>query len=255
MSPLADPFVLFGVVHCCVFAAIGGATVLLSWLLRRAARHRHARAWRRAICWPLASILVLGAVVAELQRMIEGTWSIQESLPLHLCDIAIFVTAAALVGAGLDAPRSRLWQHCYELSWVWAIGGTSQAVLTPDLSVTFPHAECIRYFLLHGTIIVSALVMTLGLRMRPLPGTPLRVWLVTLALAIIVGVVDWVTGANYMYVCGPPAHPSLFDYFGPWPRSLLPLAATGTLLILLCYAPFWWVGRRHREPRPCRPPG
>jgi hypothetical integral membrane protein (TIGR02206 family) len=247
MNLLADSFVLFGTAHWFVFAVIGGATALLSWLLRRAARHGHDRVWRRAICWSLAVILVIGALVAELQRAIDGTWTIDDGLPLHLCDIAIFVTAAALIGAGLAPPRNPLWQRCYELSWVWAIGGTSQAVLTPDLSVTFPHAECIRYFLLHGTIIVSALVMTFGLHMRPQPGTPRRVWLVTLALAVVVALLDWVTGANYMYLCGPPAHPSLFDYFGPWPWSLLSLAAAGTLLIVLCYAPFWLVERWHRR--------
>jgi hypothetical integral membrane protein (TIGR02206 family) len=247
MNSLADSFVLFGAAHSAVFVIIGGATALLSWLLRRAGRRGDDRVWRRTICWSLAGVLVIGAAVAQLQRVVEGWWSVQEALPLDLCDITIFVTAAALVGAGLDPPRSSLWQRCYELSWVWAIGGTLQAVLTPDLTVTFPHAECIRYFLLHGTIIVSALVMTLGLGMRPQPGTPLRVWLVTLALAVVVALVDWCSGANYMYLCRRPEQPSLFDYFGPWPWSLLSLALVGTLLILACYAPFWWLERRARR--------
>jgi hypothetical integral membrane protein (TIGR02206 family) len=244
---VAETFVPFGIAHCFVFAAIGGATVLLAWLLRRAARHGRDRLWRRVICWSLAAILVVGAAVAELQRVAEGTWSLQESLPLHLCDIAILVTAAALIGAGLNAGPRTIWQRFYELSWVWAIGGTSQAVLTPDLSVTFPDSECVRYFLLHGTIVVSALVMTFGLRMRPQPGTPRRVWLVTLALALVIMLVNWATGANYMYLRGPPARPSLFDYFGPWPWSLLSLAAASTVLILACYAPFWWLNGRQRH--------
>jgi hypothetical integral membrane protein (TIGR02206 family) len=240
---VAETFVLFGVAHWFVFAAIGGTTAFLSWLLRRVAWRGDDRLWRPAICWSLAAILVVGAAVAEFQRVAEGTWSLQESLPLHLCDIAIFVTAAALIGAGLNAGPRTIWHRLYELSWVWALGGTSQAVLTPDLSVNFPNAECVRYFLLHGTIVVSALVMTFGLRMRPQPGTPLRVWLVTLALAVVIMLVNWATGANYMYLRGPPAHPSLFDYFGPWPWSLLSLAVAGTVLILACYAPFWLLDR------------
>ena len=48
--------------------------------------------------------------------------------------------------------------------------------------------------------------------------------------------VDWTCGANYMYLCGRPKHPSLIDYLGRWPWSLLPLLLLGTTLIGLCYA-------------------
>jgi hypothetical integral membrane protein (TIGR02206 family) len=256
MNLPAGPFVPLSAAHWAVLVAIGGAAVVLSWLLRRTAGKRHARVWRRAICWTLALVLAGGFLVAELQRVLEGSWTLQESLPLHLCDIAIFVTAAALIAAGLARPGGGLGQRCYELSWVWAIGGTSQAVLTPDLAVTFPHAECVRYFLLHGTIIVSALVLTFGLRMRPQPGTPVRVWVATFSLAVVVLLVDWATGANYMYLCGPPKHPSLIDCFGKWPWSLLTLAVAATLLIVLTYAPFWVSDRLRRRTarQEARPP-
>jgi hypothetical integral membrane protein (TIGR02206 family) len=243
----AASFVPFGVAHWAAMIVIAGSAAFLSWLLRRAAGRGCERVLRRAICWSLAGALVVGAIIAEVHRVALGTWSLQESLPLHLCDIAIFVTVAALIGAGLKASPGRIWQRLYELCWVWAIGGTSQAVLTPDLSVTFPDLEYVRYFLLHGSIVVSAIVMTWGLRMRPQPGTPVRVWLTTAGLAAVVMLVNRATGANYMYLCGPPAHASLFDYFGPWPWSLLSLAAAGTVLILACYAPFWWLDRRRRK--------
>jgi hypothetical integral membrane protein (TIGR02206 family) len=246
---LADAFVPFSTAHWVVFACIAGATAALSWLLRQAVGRRHESAIRRTVCWSLAGVLLVGSCLAELQRAIEGAWSVRESLPLHLCDIAVFVTAGALIGAGGRAAPGGIWQWLYELAWVWGIAGTSQAVLTPDLAVGFPNSECVRYFALHGTIVVSVLVLTLGLRMHPQPGAPWRVWWVTLALAVAILPVNWALGANYMYLCGPPAHPSLFDYFGPWPWSLLSLAVAGTALILLCCAPFWWLNRRQRVAR------
>jgi uncharacterized membrane protein YwaF len=79
------------------------------------------------------------------------------------------------------------------------------------------------------------------------PGAPRRVWLTTLAVAVVVMGIDWLTGGNYMYLMGPPAHPSIIDYFGRWPWSLLTLVGVGTGLILLCYLPFWLTHRGARR--------
>ncbi len=189
-----------------------------------------------------------GLVIAQTHRVVMDTWSWQESLPLHLCDIAVFVVAAVLLGVGWRNPPARVCQRLYELAYVWAIAGTTQAVLTPDLAEGFPHPVCISYFALHGGIIVGVLIMTIGLRVRPQPGAVWRVWWTTLLLSLVVMFINWALDANYMYLCGPPEHPSLFDLFGRWPWSLLPLAAMATVLIVLCYAPFWLLDRLRRRP-------
>ena len=245
---VADAFVPYGVAHCLVLLAIAVSTALLTYLLRHTAGGPHERRIRRTVCWSLATILLGGAVIAQIERVQLGIWSQQESLPLHLCDIAVLITAATLIGVGRRFPPQRIWQRLYELAFVWGMGGTLQSLLTPDLAQAFPHPECIRYFVLHGAIVAAVLTMTLGLRMRLQPGTPVRVWLTTLVLATIVMPIDWLLGANYMYLLGPPKHPTIIDLLGPWPWSLLPLVLLATLLILACYAPFWLLQRR--TPRP-----
>lgn len=268
---LGATFVRFGGEHWAVLGLIAATTTLLSWVLRRMAGGRHERRGCRAVCWTLAALLVLGAVVAQLHRMTVGKWTLQESLPLHLCDLAVGVVAAALIGVGLHGPTrimdavrgagrapsvdrvSPLWQRLYELAFIWGIGGTSQAILTPDVVGRCPEATCIRYFILHGGIVVAVLVMTIGLRMRPLPGAVRRVWLTTLVLALIVFPIDWALEANYMYLLGRPANPTIIDLFGPWPWSLIPLVIVGTAFIGLCYVPFWIIDR-WREPAGALPP-
>ena len=241
---VADVFAPYGVTHWLILAAIAASTTLLTLLLRRTAGGPHEQTVRRAVCWSLAAILLAGAVVAQIHRVTAGIWSVQESLPLHLCDIGVLVTAATLIGVGRNSPPKRIWQRLYELAFIWGMGGTTQSILTPDLADAFPNPECVRYFVLHGGIVVSVLMLTLGLRMRLQPGTPVRVWLATLVLAVIVVPLDWLLGANYMYLLGPPKHPTIIDLLGPWPRSLLPLVLLATLLILACYAPFWALRRR-----------
>jgi hypothetical integral membrane protein (TIGR02206 family) len=172
-------------------------------------------------------------------------------LPLHLCDIGVLITAATLIGIGRTFPPRPIWQRLYELAFIWGMGGTTQSLLTPDLAQAFPHPECVRYFVLHGGIVVAVLMLTLGLGLRLQPGTPLRVWLTTLVLAAIVMPIDWLLGANYMYLLGPPKHPSIIDLLGPWPWSLLPLVLLATLLILGGYAPFWLLRRRTQRYSAC----
>ena len=272
---LGGTFILFGREHWAVLALLAVVTTALSWGLRRAAGGPHAAAVCRLVCWSLAGILVLGAVVGQLQRVTAGVWTRQESLPLHLCDIAVGIVAAALFGVGLHGPRrvmnaaharagatdtprvSPLWQRLYELAFIWGMGGTSQAIVTPDVWGAFPEATCVRYFILHGGIVVSVLVMTIGLKLRPLPGAVRRVWLTTLVLALIVFPIDWALGANYMYLLGRPTNPTIIDLFGPWPWSLIPLVLVGSAFIALCYVPFWLIDRwgRRASTALSEPPG
>ncbi len=257
----ASAFPLFTAEHWAALGGIAVATFVLSALLRRTAHGPKATVVRRVVCWSLAGVLLGGAVLAEVQRVRAGVWSVREALPLHLCDIAVLVVGVTLLGAGWHSPAAflrgatperrvgdpaRVWQRLYELAYTWGLGGTLQAVLTPDVPARFPAVECVRYFVLHGGIMVGVLVLTVGLRLRPLPGAPGRVWRVTLALAIVVGGVDWLLGANYMYLAGSPANPTIYDFFGRWPWSLLTLAAVGTALIYACYLPFWRPGQRGR---------
>ena len=80
------------------------------------------------------------------------------SLPLQLCDAAIFVAAAAL------------WtrrQLIVELTYFWGLAGTIQALLTPDLPQHFPSYPYFQYYLAHGGVVAAALLLVIGLQIRP----------------------------------------------------------------------------------------
>lgn len=238
--------------HLAALAAIAVAAVVCVVLVRRTAPTAAGAAVRRAVCWTLGAVLLAGAAASQVQQVLDGSWSVQQALPLHLCDIGLFVTAVAAFRAGRGMLSAGRGQKLYELAYYWGIGGTVQALLTPDVIGTFPAASCIRYFVNHGSLVVAVLVMTLGLRMRPGRWSLPRVWLTTLALAVVVmginGLINRFVGpgANYMYLCGPPVNPTLYDLFGPWPWALLTLVGVGTLILSLCYAPFWIADRVRR---------
>ena len=67
-------------------------------------------------------IFIVGAVA-------KGFWEYTWGLPLHICDLAILAVAFSLF---------KHQQFIWELAYFWGLGGTLQAVLTPELTVTFP---------------------------------------------------------------------------------------------------------------------
>ena len=65
-----------------------------------------------------------------------------------------------------------------------------------------------------------------------------RVAGLTVAYAALVGFVDAVTGADYMYLRSKPPSATLLDFLGPWPWYILSAAVLAALLFAILDAPF-----------------
>jgi hypothetical integral membrane protein (TIGR02206 family) len=153
-----------------------------------------------------------------------------QPLPLQLCDMGIFVAAAAL------------WtrrQLLVETTYFWALAGTIQALLTPDLPQHFPTYPYFQYYIAHGGVVATALVLVIGLRLQPRPWGFVPVAGVTIAYTAFVGLVDAVTGADYMFLRAKPSSPTLLDLLGPWPIYILSATFVAAALFALLNAPFW----------------
>ncbi len=175
----------------------------------------------------VATIIALTIVVAELSNqpyvLANHAWSLGASLPIQLCDVGGFVAAAAL-----------LWRQLLsvEVAYFWGVGGSLQAVLTPDLQDHhFPSFPYLQFYVTHDLVILAALFLVIGLRLQPRPGAVRRIFLLTLAFAVVIGLIDLATGGNYMYLRVPPSL-SLLSLMGPWPWYIV----TGTVLTLVVLA-------------------
>ena len=133
-----------------------------------------------------------------------------------------------------------------ELTYFWGLGGTLQALLTPDLREHFPSYPYWQFYLAHGGVIAAALVLTVGLGRRPRPGSVPKIFGLTLALGLADALVDLVTGGNYLYLRQRPLNSSLLDYLGPWPWYVLAGALLALVVLLLLEAPFRLTGRSRR---------
>src|SRR2546426_2799271 len=214
-----------------------GMLVVVAGLLCVAAR----RAPGRWLDW-VAAAIALAIVLAELSWqpyvLANHSWSAASSLPVQLCDVGGFVAAAALI-----------WRQLLvvEVAFFWGLGGTLQALLTPDLRDPFPTFPYLQFYATHDLVVLAALFLIVGLGLHPRPGSVRRIFLLTLVFTAAIAIVDLVTGGNYMYLRRVPAEGSFLSFMGPWPWDI----AGGGVVALILFAglatPFWWArGRADR---------
>lgn len=205
-----------------------GVLVAVVALLCLAARRAPGR-WIAVV----AAIMALALVVSELSWqpyvLANHAWSMAFSLPVQLCDVGGFVAAAAL-----------LWRQLLlvEVAYFWGLGGTLQALVTPDLKDHFPSFPYLQFYATHDLVILAALFLVIGLGLQPRPGAVRRIFLLTLGLAALVGLIDLLTGGNYMYLRQVPASGSLLSLMGPWPWYIVAGAVLTLVVLAVLNAPF-----------------
>jgi len=232
---LPSPFVTFGADHLAAIGAIAAAAVALPAWARRAKSPKVAR----GIALVLAGVLLaneFGYYVAGYLTAPPGGF-VKEYLPLHICGVATYLTAWMLV---------RPNQHLFEFAYYWGLGGTAQAVLTPNILEGFPSYWFLRFFITHGGIVIGAVFALRVTHLRPGRGSVLRIMIVSNLYMAVVAAADWLLGANYMFLREPPAGASPF-FFLPWPWYILFAEAVALAIFLLLYLPFL---RRNRVPPP-----
>lgn len=231
----APRFELFGVVHLTTLLIILVISAGLPLVARKAGAVPEQR-----VAMVLA-LLLIGQEASRLWLGLRAAGSFTpELLPVHLCTAAVYLSAWMLLR------RSR---GVYEVVYFWGLGGTTQALLTPDLQHGFPHPAFLRFFLGHGLIIVAVVYATVVFRFRPYLKSIPKVAFITLAYAAGAALVNALWGTNFLYLSGKPAQASLLDYFGPWPWYLIGLFGAALVSFVIWYAPFliWDVSRRHRR--------
>lgn len=192
---------------------------------------------------PWIKVLAVVVVVDEVSWWIyllaggQPGSQVAQSLPLQLCDVATFIAAAALW------TRNRL---LVEVTYFWGLAGTVQAIFTPDLPQHFPSYPYFQYYIAHGGVVAAALVLVVGLRLYPRRNAVIRVAGLTIAYAAVVGLVDALTGADYMFLRAKPPSATLLDLFGPWPFYVVVAALIGLALFAILDAPFR-LGERRSE--------
>lgn len=163
---------------------------------------------------------------------LQADKSLDNIIPFHLCDIAAFTGGFALL------TRKPLLAS---LTYFWGLAATMQALLTPAITVGFPHWPFVMFFVHHFAIVGTALYLPIveGWRPKtPFWRSPLEVYGWSLAYLAFALIVNKILGTNFGFVARPPDNPSLIDHLGPWPWYLFWMSLIALLLYLLLALPF-----------------
>jgi len=169
-----------------------------------------AHRWFRSVVFELGTrrALAVALVVLEVAnigaKFADGTATLEEALPMHLCDWSL---AAIAIG---------LWfrsQTGFELAYFWALAGTFQALLTPAISLSEPAWRLCGFFYSHALIVVGVLHLLLVERLRPWPRSLLRLLLWSEGYLAAALIVNALTGGNYGFLAHRPVQATLLDYF------------------------------------------
>lgn len=234
------PFVLFGTSH---LIALGIVALINSLLF--VVGQRLPQRWRPVVRYGLAVVLLVDEALWHFWNWSTGQWSIQTTLPLHLCSVLVFLSAIMLITENKDI---------YEFAYLLGIPGALQALLTPDAGqYGFPHFRAFQVMVSHGAIITAAVYMTAVEGYRPTWASVKRVVVRANLYALFVGVVNALIGSNYLFIARKPETASLLDVLPPWPWYLPILEALALLMIGALYVPFALTDARVRRRATVRP--
>jgi hypothetical integral membrane protein (TIGR02206 family) len=172
---------------------------------------------------------VLQELSFQVWNIAAGTWSVDYVLPLQLCSISVILSAVMLTSESY---------FLYEIVYFWGLGGTVQALVTPDLAYNFPHFRFFEFFLSHTLIISACFIMTFIYGFRPRLKSVWKAFISLNIYAAFMVLVNKLTGGNYLFLSAKPETPSLLDFLGPWPYYILSLEVLALVIFFLMYLPF-----------------
>jgi len=160
-------------------------------------------------------------------------------LPLHLCGASALLMSYVLVRRSYAG---------FEVGYFWGLGGSTQALLTPDIQAGFPTPVFLSFFIGHGLVIASVVFAIAAFRFQPTARSLLRTLWITLAYLAAIAPLNVLLDANYLYLRQKPEQPSIIDFLGPWPWYIATLVVVGAAICGALYAPFAIRDRLARRP-------
>jgi hypothetical integral membrane protein (TIGR02206 family) len=214
-------------------------TVVLPFFLAFVVHRTKSRRLERSIAFVISALLLINYVAYLILARQFGVNYWSKVLPLQLCDWAMVVIIVALWTG------NRRW---LEVAYFWGIGGTLQAIITPNLQFGFPDLRFISFFVAHSGIIIGIVFLMLIYGFRPRAMGVLRTFVWTEAYFLVAFTADLLTGENYGFLLHKPEAASLLNVLSD-SRPLYLLEFHGLAFLFFCalYAPFAIVDLARRK--------
>jgi uncharacterized membrane protein YwaF len=120
----------------------------------------------------------------------------------------------------------------------WGLPGAFHSIITPELTHGFSPFLYAEYYIAHAGIFAMAVFASAVYGMKLRKHSWFRVWLFTQPVLALVGLTNYLTGGNYMYLSEKPIADNPF-VIGEWPWYILGLELAGLLHFGAVYGIFY----------------
>jgi hypothetical integral membrane protein (TIGR02206 family) len=223
---VAPVFQRYGLAHLVVILL----TIALPFVLAAFIRKSRWPRSERIVAGLLAAMLLVNYLGYEIYLAVTAGLTPSKALPFQLCDWAMVAIVVALLTG-----RER-W---IEVAYFWGIGGTLQAIITPDLKYPFPDVRFLTFFVAHSGIVVAIAFVMIMKRYRPRWISIVRVFAWSELYFVLALTVDLLTGENYGFLLHPPVSASLLDLLShDWIVYILEMHLLALVFYFVLYLPF-----------------
>jgi len=184
----------------------------------------------------LACFVSLTLIGFHVYRMLFDNYNFKTDLPLYLCSLMALLIPVFTY-------YRKYWM--FEILVFWIIGGTLQAVITPDITTGFPSFDYFRYWIIHLGLLSIIFYFIFELKMRPTLKSVFKSFFALQGYVALMMLLNYLLDANYFYLNEKPKSASLLDYFGEWPYYILVGQLIIIPLFLLIYGPFYLSNKRN----------
>jgi len=230
-----ENFTLFGAEH--LWAV--GLTVFFAIFLPYIAHKYLNESQKLGLSRIMALIICFWVIAYDVILVYLGKFNYKTDLPLDICN---------MMGLLMPILMWRPRRNIFSLFYFWILAGTLQAVITPHLYNGFPNFIFLKYWFVHGGLIVYiiyiASVYAYQLRWKDL----FRAFAVLQLYVLTIFCVNKLIGSNYIYVVEKPPTASALDYLGPWPWYILVGEAIAFLLFILVFTPYMFSRPKSASP-------
>ncbi|TQR14111.1 TIGR02206 family membrane protein [Psychrobacillus soli] len=227
-----NTFVLFSLEHLVAIAVLFICLLILFMVRNVLARpFNHTLLFERLFALSLLAM----EISYHLVLILEGIWSLSESLPLHLCSISLFCSCFLLWTGS---------KRLYDFIFFAGMGGALQAVLTPSIIVNFPDFKFIQFFYVHIGIILTAFYILWVKSYQPTFKSVIKTMVVLNIIFPFIFVLNILIQGNYMFLREKPINGSLLDFLGPFPWYIVSLEIVAFSIFVVV----WLIFRKWKTP-------
>lgn len=158
----------------------------------------------------------------------SGIWDMRTNLPLHLCGIS------GILSIVLYFKYNEILAN---LLFYWGITGGFHSLLTPEFDLGRDGYLFYGYFISHGGLLLTSIFMIQHRGFKPLEGSWIQAFLLIQFAVVAIGIFNWTTDSNYMYLSAPPIvdNPLII---GDWPWYILVFEALALAHFAFLYSVF-----------------